>query len=62
MLISANLSEPNKRFQGMTMDRIVAERSQGQASALDPIDQLFDFLIEEDGSISTIYATTPKTI
>lgn len=56
MLISANLSEPNKRFQGMTMDRILAERSKDQASALDPIDQMFDFLAEEDGSISTIYA------
>ncbi|AGA29800.1 amidohydrolase family protein [Singulisphaera acidiphila] len=56
MLISANLSEANKRFQGMTMDRILAERGQGKAPVPDPIDQLFDFLAEEKGSISTIYA------
>jgi N-acyl-D-amino-acid deacylase len=56
MLISANLSEPNKRFQGMTMDYILAERGKGQNPSPDPIDQLFDFLVEENGSISTIYA------
>jgi N-acyl-D-amino-acid deacylase len=56
MLVSANLSEPNKRFQGMTMDRILAEKAKGKEPAPDPIDQLFDFLVEEDGSIGTIYA------
>ncbi|SIN97154.1 N-acyl-D-amino-acid deacylase [Singulisphaera sp. GP187] len=58
MLISASLSEANKKFQGMTMDRILAERGQGQGQAPnpDPIDQFFDFLVEENGSISTIYA------
>jgi N-acyl-D-aspartate/D-glutamate deacylase len=56
MLISANLSPANRRFQGMTMDRILAERAKGQSTPPDPLDQLFDLLIEERGSVSTIYA------
>ncbi len=56
MLLSARLSAANRRFQGMTMDRILAERARGQEPAPDPIDQLFDFLAEEKGSIGTIYA------
>jgi N-acyl-D-aspartate/D-glutamate deacylase len=56
MLISARLSPANRRFQGMTMDRILAERARGQKTPPDPLDQLFDFLAEERGSISTIYA------
>jgi N-acyl-D-aspartate/D-glutamate deacylase len=56
MLISARLSPANRRFQGMTMDRILAERAGGQKTAPDPLDQLFDFLAEERGSIGTIYA------
>ena len=31
MLVSAKLSAPNKRFEGMTMDKILAERAKGQA-------------------------------
>lgn len=56
MLVSANLSAANRRFQGMTMDLILAERAKGKTPPPDPIDQLFDFLGEESGSISTIYA------
>lgn len=56
MLVSARLSEGNARFQGMTVDRIFAEKAQGHSERPDPIDQLFDFLIEEKGSIGTIYA------
>jgi N-acyl-D-aspartate/D-glutamate deacylase len=56
MLVSARLSEPNRRFEGQTMDRIIAARSAGLDSPPDPLDLLFDFLIEEFGSISTIYA------
>jgi N-acyl-D-aspartate/D-glutamate deacylase len=52
MLVNADLSAPNKRFEGMTMDRILAERGGAQ----DPLDAMFDFLVEEKGSISTIYA------
>jgi N-acyl-D-aspartate/D-glutamate deacylase len=56
MLVSARLSEPNRQFQGMTVDRIFAEKARGTSPAPDPLDQLFDLLIEEGGSISTIYA------
>jgi N-acyl-D-aspartate/D-glutamate deacylase len=56
MLVSARLSEKNRSFQGMTMDKILAERARGQTPAPDPLDQLFDFLVEEGGSIGTIYA------
>jgi N-acyl-D-aspartate/D-glutamate deacylase len=51
MLVSASLSEKNRAFQGQTMDKILAARK-----AADPIDGLFDFLLEENGSISTIFA------
>jgi N-acyl-D-aspartate/D-glutamate deacylase len=56
MLVSARLSPANRRFEGMTMDRILAARAEGRAPAPDPLDQLFDFLAEERGAISTIYA------
>ena len=38
------------------MDRIIAARSKGRDPDPDPLDVLFDFLIEENGSIGTIYA------
>lgn len=56
MLVNADLSCANKSFEGWTMDRILAERAKGRESQPDPLDELFDFLIEEEGSISTIYA------
>ena len=56
MLVNAALSEPNRAFVGATMDRVIAARSQGREPAPDPLDVLFDFLLEEGGSISTIYA------
>jgi N-acyl-D-aspartate/D-glutamate deacylase len=56
MLVSAALSPPNRRFQGQTMDKILAARSAGNSPAPDSLDLLFDFLVEEHGSISTIYA------
>jgi N-acyl-D-amino-acid deacylase len=52
MLISARLSEKNRRFEGQTMDRVMAARPEGR----DPLDTLFDLLIEEGGSVGTIYA------
>jgi N-acyl-D-amino-acid deacylase len=51
MLVNGNLSPRNRRFEGQTMDRILAERK-----ASDLLDGLFDFLLEENGSIPTIYA------
>ncbi len=56
MLISAHLSPANRPFEGQTMDRIIAARTAGRSPAQDPLDVLFDFLIEENGSIGTIYA------
>ncbi|MFQ5983246.1 MAG: amidohydrolase family protein, partial [Woeseiaceae bacterium] len=56
MLVNANLSARNKRFEGLTMDRIIVMRTQDSNATPDPLDVLFDFLIEENGSISTIYA------
>ncbi|MFI5457925.1 MAG: amidohydrolase family protein [Isosphaerales bacterium] len=56
MLVSARLTAANQHFQGQTMDRIIAAKSAGLNPAPDPLDVLFDFLIEENGTISTIYA------
>ena len=50
MLISANNS-----YQGLTMDRILALRARGKKPAPDPLDELFDLLTEEGGSVSTVY-------
>ncbi|HZZ78067.1 MAG TPA: amidohydrolase family protein, partial [Gemmataceae bacterium] len=49
MLISANSS-----FKGLTMDRVLAERTKGKKDA-DLLDAFFDFLIDEGGSVSTVY-------
>jgi N-acyl-D-amino-acid deacylase len=56
MLLSADLSPGNDRFEGQTMDKILARRAEGRTPAPDPLDEMFDFLIEERGSIPTIYA------
>lgn len=56
MLISAKLSAPNRRFEGMTMDRILAEKAKDRSPAPDPLEVYFDFLIEERGAVGTIYA------
>lgn len=50
MLISANNS-----YKGLTMDRVLALRAGGKPPR-DPLDELFDILIEEHGSVSTVYA------
>ncbi|HLY74850.1 MAG TPA: amidohydrolase family protein, partial [Planctomycetota bacterium] len=52
MLVNGNLSAKNRAAEGQTMDAILARRN----AASDPIEGMFDFLLEEDGSISTIYA------
>ena len=51
MLVSAN-----NAYRGMTMDRVLALRSEGKSPKPDPLDLLFDLLIEHDGSVSTVYA------
>ncbi len=51
MLVSAN-----NKFKGMTMDKVMAERIKGREPKPDLLDELFDFLIEEKGSVGTVYA------
>ena len=45
----------NNSFKGLTMDRVFALRTQNRPDA-DPLDELFDFLVEEGGSIGAVYA------
>jgi N-acyl-D-aspartate/D-glutamate deacylase len=40
-------------YAGLTVDRIIAEKSRGKD--IDPLDVLFNLLIEADGSIPTVY-------
>jgi len=56
MLISARLTESNRRFQGRTMADVMKERQKVGGREADPLDVLFDFLLEENGAVSTIYA------
>jgi N-acyl-D-amino-acid deacylase len=51
MLISAN-----NLYKGLTMDRVIAMKSEGKTPLPDPLDVLFDLLIEQNGSVSTVYA------
>ena len=51
MLISANNS-----YRGLTMDRVLAQRRQNQTQDQDALDALFDLLIEQQGSVGTVYA------
>lgn len=43
-------------FEGLTMDRVIAEKSKGKEPKPDPLDVLFDLLIAEGGSVPTVYA------
>lgn len=45
----------NNRFKGLKMDRVMALRTQGRED-VDLLDELMDFLLEEEGSISAVYA------
>jgi N-acyl-D-amino-acid deacylase len=56
MLVSGHLGPANQRFEGQTMDRIIAAKSAGFNPAPDPLEILFEFLVAENGAISTIYA------
>jgi len=51
MLISGR-----SQYEGQTMDRVMALRTRGQNPPPDSLDVLFDLLIEEGGSIPTVYA------
>jgi N-acyl-D-amino-acid deacylase len=56
MLVSGQLSPTNRQFQGQTMDAIIAAKAAGRTPVPDALDVLFELLIEENGSVSTIYA------
>jgi N-acyl-D-aspartate/D-glutamate deacylase len=43
-------------LEGLTMDRVIATRSKGKEPPPDPLDVLFDVLIEADGSVPCVYA------
>lgn len=42
-------------YEGLTMDRILSLKKAGQAGGPDALDVLFDLLIEQSGSIPTVY-------
>ncbi len=44
------------RYEGLTVDRILATRSAGKTPPPDALDVLFDVLAEEGGSVPTVYA------
>ena len=50
MLVVSTKAEKNRRLVGMTMDRVIAEFPEK-----DPADVLYDILLEENGSVPTIY-------
>jgi N-acyl-D-aspartate/D-glutamate deacylase len=43
-------------YEGLTMDRVIAAKQKGKTPTPDPLDILFDILIEEGGSVPTVYA------
>lgn len=51
MLVSGRSS-----YEGLTMDRVIATRTKGKSPAPDPLDVLFDVLVEHGGSVPTVYA------
>jgi N-acyl-D-aspartate/D-glutamate deacylase len=50
------LISDNNPYKGMTMDKVIAAKSQGKNPPPDPLDVLFDLLIEQKDSIGTVYA------
>jgi N-acyl-D-amino-acid deacylase len=49
------ISDKNK-YQGLTMDRVIADRSRGRTPLPEPLDVMCELLIEQEGSVSTVYA------
>ena len=43
-------------YEGLTMDRVIAAKSKGQTPLPDPLDVFFDVLIEQGGSVPTVFA------
>jgi N-acyl-D-aspartate/D-glutamate deacylase len=43
-------------YRGLTMDQVILQKGQGIQPPPDPLDVLFDLLIEQGGSVGTVYA------
>jgi N-acyl-D-aspartate/D-glutamate deacylase len=43
-------------YEGLSMDRVLVVRAKGKDLAPDPLDELFEILVEEGGSVPTVYA------
>lgn len=43
-------------YEGLTMDRVIVAKQKGKTPTPDPLDILFDVLIEQGGSVPTVYA------
>ncbi|MBS0206247.1 MAG: D-aminoacylase [Planctomycetes bacterium] len=43
-------------LKGLTMDRVLSERSRGKTPTPEPLDVFLDYLNDENGSVSTVYA------
>lgn len=43
-------------YEGLTMDRVIATKTRGKNSSPDGLEVLFDVLIEQGGSVPTVYA------
>lgn len=43
-------------YEGLTMDRVIAAKQKGKNPSPDPLDILFDILIEQSGSVPTVFA------
>ncbi|HEY4262780.1 MAG TPA: D-aminoacylase [Schlesneria sp.] len=43
-------------FKGLTVDRVLTERSKGKSPTPDPLDVFLDYLNDENGTVSTVYA------
>ena len=43
-------------YQGLTMDKVIAARSKGKSPGPDPLDVMFDILVEQGGSVPTVFA------
>jgi N-acyl-D-amino-acid deacylase len=48
-------------YEGMTMDRVLATRAKGKTPAPDPLDLFFEILVEQGGSVATIYEHHTET-
>jgi N-acyl-D-aspartate/D-glutamate deacylase len=43
-------------YTGLTMERVIATRTKGKNPTPEPLDVLFDVLLQENGSVPTVYA------